>query len=48
MSFKSQYYSLDENFTNYNIITDDNKPNIEYYVAEKKNTNTIGRKKPAS
>ena len=42
MSFKSQYYSLDENFNNYNIITDDNKPNIEYYVSEKKHTNTIG------
>jgi len=46
MSFKPQYYSLDENFKNYNIITDDNKPNIEYYVAEKpQNNNNIQKSK---
>lgn len=45
MSFKSQFYSLDENVGNYNIITNDNKPNIEYFIAPKPNNIELKKSK---
>ena len=35
MSFKSQYYNLNENFDNFDINIDNKKTNIQYSVYEK-------------
>ena len=47
MSFKSQYYNLNENFDNFDINEDNKKANIQYSVYEKPYDNkSIKKNKP--